>query len=283
MIAANKRTIERLRAGMDAYPAATTRFAWCFERTSGSTAKHLLDRGVGTVALVLSSPLMLIVWILVRLTSSGPAIYAQTRIGLNGKLFYLYKFRSMYDNCEKKTGPVWASQNDSRVTPLGKIMRISYLDELPQLFNVVRGEMSLVGPRPERPEITARLRRQFPQDYYVRLLVKPGITGLAQIYQRADTNVDDVRRKLHYDLLYVRRASIWLDIKTIVRTVLMIVAPGAKPAARKAARKAARAAAAKAPASQNGHALAGSLLEAASFCHGNSLLEQSESAAVGTA
>lgn len=185
--------------------------------------KDVFDRGVALAGLIVAAPIMAVVAILVRCTSSGPAIYAQLRIGYHGKLFHCYKFRSMYHNCEKTSGAVWAARNDSRITPLGKILRATYLDELPQLFNVLMGEMSLVGPRPERPEITAKLRRQFPHDYYKRLLVKPGITGLAQINQHSDLDIADVRRKLHYDLLYVRQMSLWLDIKTIIGTVSPIV------------------------------------------------------------
>ncbi len=188
-------------------------------------AKELIDRSAALVGLIITAPVLLLLFLLVRLTSRGPAIYAQLRVGRRGQLFHLYKIRSMYHNCERGTGPVWASTNDNRVTPLGKILRATYLDELPQLFNVLKGDMSLVGPRPERPEIMARLRRQFPHDYYGRVLVKPGITGLAQIHQAADIDVDDVRRKLHYDLLYVRRACVWLDLKTIFGTVWMIVTP----------------------------------------------------------
>ena len=186
-------------------------------------AKSLFDCLAALAAIVVAAPVMGLLAVLVRCTSPGPAIYSQLRIGYQGKLFYLYKFRSMYHDCEKNTGPVWTSQNDSRVTPLGKILRMTYLDELPQLFNVLSGQMSLVGPRPERPEITAQFRREFPRDYYQRLSVKPGITGLAQVRQPADLDVDDVRRKLHYDLLYVRRMSLWLDLKLIVGTITCIV------------------------------------------------------------
>ena len=122
--------------------------------------------------------------VIVRLTSRGPAIYTQIRIGQHGRLFRVYKIRSMYHNCEKGTGAVWASRNDGRITPLGKLLRKLYLDELPQLFNILRGQMSLVGPRPERPEITARLRREFPQDYYERLKVRPGLPGWRRFASR---------------------------------------------------------------------------------------------------
>ena len=186
-------------------------------------SKSVFDRSVAFVGIVLTAPLMGILVLLVQRTSKGPAIYSQLRIGYQGKLFYLYKFRSMYQDCEKKTGPVWAAQNDARVTPMGKFLRKSYLDELPQLFNVLFGQMSLVGPRPERPEIAAKLRSVFPDDYYKRLLVPPGITGLAQIRLPADLDIDDVLRKVHYDLLYIRRMSLWLDIKLILGTVVRIV------------------------------------------------------------
>jgi lipopolysaccharide/colanic/teichoic acid biosynthesis glycosyltransferase len=136
----------------------------------------------------------------------------------------------MYHNCEKKTGAVWATEKDPRITPLGRFLRRSYLDELPQLFNVLRGEMSLVGPRPERPEIAARFRREFPKDYYKRLLVKPGLTGPAQVRHRADLDIKDVRRKLHYDLFYIRNAGWRLDLDAILLTVLKVF--GWKPGPR---------------------------------------------------
>ncbi|MBI3838014.1 MAG: sugar transferase [Planctomycetia bacterium] len=185
--------------------------------------KNLFDRLVALVAIVMAAPAMGLLAVMVRLSSPGPAIYSQLRIGYQGKLFYFYKFRSMYQDCEKTSGPVWAARNDSRITPLGRTLRMTYLDELPQLFNVLFGQMSLVGPRPERPEITAKLRREFPDGYYKRLLVKPGITGLAQIRQAADLQVEDVRHKLQYDLLYVRRMSLWLDVKLMLGTLTRIL------------------------------------------------------------
>ena len=200
------------------YPADSVRLS-----DSQIAMKNLFDRSLALVGLIVAAPIMGMVALLVRLTSRGPAVYAQLRIGYHGKLFHCYKFRSMYHECEKSSGAVWASRNDSRITPLGKILRATYLDELPQLLNVLMGDMSMVGPRPERPEITAKLRRQFPNDYYKRLLVKPGITGLAQINQHSDLDISDVRRKLHYDLLYVRNMSLWLDIKTMLGTLSPIL------------------------------------------------------------
>lgn len=168
--------------------------------------------------LVLLGPVMLIAGLLVRLTSRGPAVYTQTRLGLNGKPFQIYKLRTMTHDCEKATGPVWAGKNDPRVTWLGSILRLTHIDELPQLFNVLRGEMSLVGPRPERPEFVVELEKRLP-NYRGRLAVRPGITGLAQILQEPDVDVDSVRNKLRYDLLYIGRASLALDLRICFYTL----------------------------------------------------------------
>lgn len=169
--------------------------------------------------LICFAPVMVLIAILIRITSPGPAIYRQTRLGLNGKPFTLYKFRSMHLDAESGTGAVWAKPSDPRVTLLGKITRNLHLDELPQLFNVIRGEMSLVGPRPERPEFTAKIEKHVP-DFHLRLLIRPGITGLAQVHQGPDVDMDSVRRKLVYDLEYVRRGNPGLDWRIMVCTLL---------------------------------------------------------------
>lgn len=190
-----------------------------------STARYFagfkigFDYVAGAVLLVVLAPVMAFAALLVKLTSRGPAFYTQTRLGAHGKPFRIYKLRTMFHECEKHTGPVWSAKNDPRVTWLGNILRLTHIDELPQLFNVLKGEMSLVGPRPERPEFVVELEKCVPA-YRHRLTVRPGITGLAQILQAPDTNVDSVRRKLRYDLLYVNRASLSLDLRICICTLL---------------------------------------------------------------
>jgi lipopolysaccharide/colanic/teichoic acid biosynthesis glycosyltransferase len=153
-------------------------------------------------------------WILVRLTSRGPGFYWQERVGRGGRTFRIYKLRSMYEDCERSSGAVWSPKHDSRVTPVGRFLRATHLDELPQLFNVLRGEMSLVGPRPERPVFTEKLEQELP-DYADRHLVRPGITGLAQVQLPPDSDTEGVRRKLVCDLYYVQRFDPLLDVKLV--------------------------------------------------------------------
>jgi lipopolysaccharide/colanic/teichoic acid biosynthesis glycosyltransferase len=192
------------------------------------------------LALVLLSPLLLVIAILVRLTSRGPVLYTQERVGLDrrgrslrptnhrraldlgGQPFTIYKFRTMTVDAEHKTGAVWAARNDPRVTPVGRFMRQYRLDELPQLFNVLKGDMSLVGPRPERPAIFAQLRANIAE-YPLRQRTKPGITGLAQINHHYDACLDDVRKKVKFDLEYIRRQSLLEDIKIMVKTVPVVL------------------------------------------------------------
>ena len=184
--------------------------------------KNLADRLAASLLLVLLTPLILALAAVVRLTSRGPAIYRQVRLGRDGRPFQILKLRSMRHDCERLTGPLWASKaGDSRVTPVGDFLRLSHLDELPQLWNVIRGEMSLVGPRPERPEFVAQLRREIP-GYDDRMRVRPGITGLAQVRLPADERVDDVRRKVRYDLLYIDSLGAMLDLKILVGTVFKV-------------------------------------------------------------
>jgi lipopolysaccharide/colanic/teichoic acid biosynthesis glycosyltransferase len=168
-----------------------------------------------------TSPLVLLLAILVKVTSRGPAFYAQTRLGKNGRLYKLYKLRTMVHNAEAKTGPVWAAKNDLRTTSLGRILRKMHMDEFPQLFNVLLGQMSLIGPRPERPEIAVRLEPEI-QDYRLRLLARPGITGLAQMLVPADDPNDPtmrgVRLKVAHDIYYVRELSFLLDLRIALST-----------------------------------------------------------------
>jgi lipopolysaccharide/colanic/teichoic acid biosynthesis glycosyltransferase len=174
------------------------------------------------VLLVLAAPVLLLAAVAVRLSSRGPVIYSQVRVGLNGRPFTVYKLRTMFHGCEAKDGARWATPDDPRVTAIGAVLRRTHLDELPQLWNVLRGEMSLVGPRPERPEFVSKLERVIPR-YRERLLVRPGITGLAQIQLPPDTDLESVRRKLAYDLFYVEKCGPWTDLRILVSTGLKVV------------------------------------------------------------
>ncbi|QYY42541.1 sugar transferase [Aneurinibacillus thermoaerophilus] len=180
--------------------------------------KRAFDIVVSAVLIVLLSPIMLVLFILVPLTSKGPAIFKQERIGRNGKEYMIYKFRSMVHNAEQKTGPTLATDDDPRITPLGKFIRATRLDEIPQLFNVLRGDMSLVGPRPERAFFINQFKENLP-DYTYRMSVKPGITGLAQVMAKYSTTVED---KLRFDLMYVRNYSLALDIKILLQTLRVV-------------------------------------------------------------
>jgi lipopolysaccharide/colanic/teichoic acid biosynthesis glycosyltransferase len=187
------------------------------DRTWYARLKPIADCIAALLFLIPAIPLIGLVGLLMKLTSKGPIFYTQVRQGRYGRPYRLFKIRSMYHDCERLTGAVWSSDGDPRITPLGRFLRRTHLDELPQLFNVLRGDMSLVGPRPERPEITPALDAAIP-GYRQRLEVKPGVTGLAQCQLPADTDIASVRRKLSYDLYYVRRHSPWLDFRLILCT-----------------------------------------------------------------
>jgi lipopolysaccharide/colanic/teichoic acid biosynthesis glycosyltransferase len=169
-----------------------------------------------------SIPVLLVSVLLVRLTSRGPAIYTQTRVGLSGRVFTFYKIRTMYHNCESQTGPRWSPPGDPRITPVGRVLRKLHLDELPQFWNVLRGDMSLIGPRPERPEIVARLRQSVP-GYDRRLAVKPGITGFAQIHLPPDTCIRSVKNKVVYDIFYIRHRSAGMELYILFATLLKLL------------------------------------------------------------
>ena len=204
-------------------------------RERSETLGRAVNVVVAAVAMVLLFPLMVLVAIAIKLTSSGPVFYSQTRVGLDrrnrrrgqderrsydhgGKLFKMYKFRTMRVDAEIDGCAVWAQKSDPRVTAIGRFLRRARIDELPQLYNVLRGEMNIVGPRPERPTIFARLRDDIP-DYRMRQRVKPGITGWAQINKTYDMCVDDVRRKVHYDLEYLRRQGVIEDLRIMSMTL----------------------------------------------------------------
>ena len=179
------------------------------------------DIGTSVALLVLTLPLMLLVALLVRLDSPGPVLYRQERVGLGGKTFTLLKFRSMKVDAEAR-GPVWAKQRDPRVTAVGSFMRRTRIDELPQLFNVLSGQMSFIGPRPERPHFVEQLAEVIPF-YRERARVKPGLTGWAQVNFPYGASVEDARGKLSYDLYYVKHRSIALDLSILFATVRVIL------------------------------------------------------------
>jgi exopolysaccharide biosynthesis polyprenyl glycosylphosphotransferase len=178
---------------------------------------------LAAVALIVAAPVMLLVALAVKLTSRGPILYRQTRVGMHGRHFIIYKFRSMIADAEAKTGAVWASKNDPRITTIGGFLRRSRLDELPQLFNVLRREMSIVGPRPERPEFVGALTEVVPF-YAQRHSVKPGITGWAQINYKYGDTVEDTMIKLEYDLYYIKNISMSLDFYIMFHTAKAMLA-----------------------------------------------------------
>jgi lipopolysaccharide/colanic/teichoic acid biosynthesis glycosyltransferase len=187
------------------------------ERNGHWTLKRGMDLVLGLLLLVLALPFICLAALLVKLSSRGPAFYSQVRLGLGGAPFHIWKLRTMYHNCERLSGPCWSTGRDTRITPIGRLLRRTHIDELPQPRNVLRGEMSLVGPRPERPELIPALEQKIP-GYRGRLEVRPGMTGLAQIQLPADTELESVRRKLVYDLYYVRQLSLGLDLGILMAT-----------------------------------------------------------------
>jgi lipopolysaccharide/colanic/teichoic acid biosynthesis glycosyltransferase len=184
--------------------------------------KPLVEYPFATLLALLAVPLVLLAAVLVKLTSRGPAFYSQSRVGKNGRCFTVFKLRTMVHKAEALTGAVWATPNDPRVTRVGRFLRITHVDELPQLANVLLGQMSLIGPRPERPEFVSHLEWKIPH-YRGRLRVRPGMTGMAQLLLPADTDLDSVRRKLVYDLYYVRFQSVWLDLRIILFTAQYLI------------------------------------------------------------
>jgi lipopolysaccharide/colanic/teichoic acid biosynthesis glycosyltransferase len=184
--------------------------------------KAVADVVAAAVLLVLAAPVIAVVALAVRLTSRGPAFYSQDRVGRGGRVFRIYKVRTMYHDCERASGARWATPGDPRVTAVGRVLRRTHLDELPQLWNVLRGEMSLVGPRPERPEFVDRLAREIP-GYHARHAVRPGVTGLAQVQLPPDTDLNSVRRKLGYDHYYINHRTAWLDVRLVLATALKML------------------------------------------------------------
>lgn len=183
--------------------------------------KRFMDISVAISGMVLLSPIFLIVALLIKLDSQGPVFYGQVRVGKNGKLFKMYKFRTMSVDAEKKTGPVWAVENDPRITFIGRILRKTKIDEFPQFVNLIKGEMSMVGPRPERPFFVEHFSEIMP-GYSRRLDVTPGLTGPAQLRNGYDTCAMSIIRKLRYDITYVKRMSLSMDLGLLAETFISV-------------------------------------------------------------
>jgi sugar transferase (PEP-CTERM system associated) len=198
-----------------------------FSSTLGPHRRNLLLQSwysalIAATGILLSGPLMILAAVAIKLSSPGPVLFRQTRVGFEGKPFTVYKFRSMRTDAEAETGAVWAAENDPRVTGVGRWLRRFRLDELPQLFNVLKGEMAIVGPRPERPEFVRTLTEQIPF-YSQRHSVRPGITGWAQINYKYGNNIEDSARKLEYDLYYIKNVSAWLDFYIMFDTIRAVL------------------------------------------------------------
>jgi lipopolysaccharide/colanic/teichoic acid biosynthesis glycosyltransferase len=184
--------------------------------------KRAFDFTVALVMFVFALPIIVLTLMLVRMTSRGPGLYSQIRLGRHGRPFAIYKVRTMRQDAERFSGAAWSVPGDSRITPVGRFLRATHLDELPQLWNVLRGDMSLVGPRPERPEFVPQLEQAIPY-YRARLLVRPGVTGFAQVQSPPDSDLESVRLKLAYDIHYVRKQSFLFDVRICLATAFKMV------------------------------------------------------------
>ena len=189
--------------------------------------KRLIDLTVALLVLVVGLPLWIGITIAVATTSKGGAIYRQNRVGRKGRTFTMYKFRTMRQDAEAQTGPVWASKDDPRYTPVGGWLRRTRLDEIPQLWNVLRGDMSLVGPRPERPYFVEKLIGKIPL-YSRRHRIRPGITGWAQVMWHYDSSLEDVQQKVKFDLFYIENMSLSMDLKILLRTFQAVISGGGR-------------------------------------------------------
>jgi exopolysaccharide biosynthesis polyprenyl glycosylphosphotransferase len=219
-------------AVMRKVPLADLEETWFLENIESSAQfydplKRAWEFVVALILGIVLLPLEILIALLVAITSRGPVMIKMERVGKNGKTFMLYKFRSMIalssTGLAETQGAQWATKNDARITPVGKILRASHLDELPQFINLIRGDVSFVGPRAERPEIVTKLVQQIPY-YEMRALVKPGVTGWAQIHHHADLDLNDVREKLQYDIYYLKHRSFILDLAIIMKTIKTIFA-----------------------------------------------------------
>lgn len=193
-----------------------------FARRRFEEFKRVSDIFLSILGLTITLPITVFAAIAIKLNSKGPVIYRQNRVGKNGKIFKIYKFRTMRLDAENKTGAVWAKENDPRITSVGRVLRKTHIDEIPQLLNVLKGEMSIVGPRPERPEIVRDLNALI-RDYEKRLQIKPGITGLAQVWHKYDETIEDVKKKIKYDLLYIKRMCLWVDLRIMANTFVVVL------------------------------------------------------------
>jgi lipopolysaccharide/colanic/teichoic acid biosynthesis glycosyltransferase len=193
-------------------------------RTYGGL-KRRVEWVAALVLLLAAAPVLAVLAVVLRVSSRGPAFYTQVRLGERGRRFRIYKLRTMEQGCERTTGPVWAVNDDPRTTRIGRWLRTTHLDEVPQLWNVLRGEMALIGPRPERPEIAEQIARVLPA-FSARLDARPGLSGLAQLLLPPDADLDSVRSKLAFDLEYIRRMGPALDLRILVATVLHLAGIG---------------------------------------------------------
>jgi exopolysaccharide biosynthesis polyprenyl glycosylphosphotransferase len=184
--------------------------------------KRVASLVTSTIGLLLSLPLLPFVVLAIKISSPGKILYRQNRVGREGVVFRCYKFRTMHSDAEADSGPTWARDDDPRITRVGSFLRKTRMDEIPQLWNVLRGDMSLVGPRPERPEFVAELNQKIPY-YHLRHSVRPGITGWAQVLYKYGSSVEDAKEKLRYDLYYVKNASAGLDLLIILNTIKIVL------------------------------------------------------------
>ncbi len=248
-----RRADVRLPWGISSAPLViepAERTSWADASSAHESWKRGLDVAFAMIGLTVFSPVILVAAILIKVTSPGPVFYRQERIGINrrrserrhsgdggesdrrrrdrrvlvnfGRPFTIYKFRTMVVDAERGTPPLWAKERDPRITPLGRILRKTRIDELPQFINVIKGDMSIVGPRPERAYFIGRIEKELPE-FHLRLHTKPGITGLAQIEVGYTNTEDGLRQKLHFDLEYIRNLTLWTDVKILFRTVRVVL------------------------------------------------------------
>ena len=182
--------------------------------------KRVLDIIFSAIGIVIAFPIIVFTALIIKIVSPGPVFFKQERVGWKGKLFEIHKLRTMRLDAEKHTGPIWAREDDPRLIKFGKTIRKLHIDELPQLYNVLKGDMSIVGPRPERPVFVEKLCEEIV-DYKKRIKVRPGITGLAQVRHKYDETIADVRKKVKYDLLYIREMCFMVDLRILARTILV--------------------------------------------------------------
>jgi exopolysaccharide biosynthesis polyprenyl glycosylphosphotransferase len=184
--------------------------------------RRFIDFFGATLLMIVLFPLFMLIAIAIKLESKGAVFYSQIRVGKSGREFRIFKFRSMFQDAEKYSGPIWAQKNDPRVTKVGRFIRLTRIDELPQLMNILKGDMSFIGPRPERPFFVESFKQQIPL-YQNRLKAKPGVTGWAQVMWRYDESLEDVKEKLNFDLYYINNHNLWLDIKIFFLTLKTIL------------------------------------------------------------